>query len=117
MNEWVKTLVTSSVIAGVVSWLATSYKIEQELHSRQSESGYETLIKANTLLRQSEALMEEAKREKDEALTAEARTAKRESDASYSAAQHKISAFGDERVVKAISDEHLANIVFLCSLK
>ena len=51
MNEWVKILVTSSVVsgvlAGVVSWLTTTYKIEQELYSRQGEASYEALVKAN----------------------------------------------------------------------
>lgn len=108
MNEWVKTLVTSSVVGSVfgggVSWLAASYKIDQELHSRRSEAGYEALVEANTLLRQSEALEKKAKREKDEALAAEAIKLRRKSDASYSTAQQKIAAFGDERVVKAMSD-------------
>lgn len=164
MNEWVKTLATSTVVAGVVSWLTTSYKIEQELRSRQSEAGYEELVKANTLSRQSKALMEEAKRGKDQALATQAQKLSRQSDASYSTAQQKIAAFGHEDVVKAISDyyskygraatpctdkekvksdtqiykairntlgvggntlgfgdsvsdEHLANLMFLCSLK
>jgi hypothetical protein len=161
VSEWVKILVTSSVLssvfAGVVGWLTASYKIEQELHSRQSEAGYEALIKANMLLRQSENLMGEADREKNGTLADEARKLRRQSDASYYEAQHKIAAFGDDSVVKAIShyyskyagadrscpnkekfradtetykairktlgvggrvtDEHLANLLFQCSLK
>lgn len=108
MNVWVKTLVTSSVasslVAGVVGWFAASYKIEQELHSRQAEAGYEALVKANTLLGQSETMRKEAKRENDGALLAEARKLERESDASYRVAQHKIAVFGNERVVTALSD-------------
>lgn len=161
MNEWVKTLVTSSVIAtvisGSVSLLVSGYKIEQELRSRQIEAGYEDLIKANTLFWQSDGLTKQAEQEKDKALEAEAKKLKRESDASYIVARQKIAAFGDERVVKAmsdyyskygpaaescnnkdkfrsdtqtykairntlgvggsVSDEHLANLIFLCSLK
>ena len=149
--------VVSTLVSGGVSWLATSDKIKQELHSKQGEAGYEALVTANTLLRQSEALMEEAKQEKNETLVAEARKLKRQSDASYATAQHKIAAFGHEHVVKAmsdyyskyggagtsclnkerfrtdikiyaairnslgvrgtVSDEQLANLVFLCSLK
>ena len=161
MNPVMTLLLTSTVvsalISGGVSWYTTSYKIEQELHSKQGEAGYEALVKANTLLWQSEALMEEAKREKNEAHAAKARDLKTESDASYATARHKIAAFGHERVVNAmsdyyskyagagtsclnkerfrsdikiytairnslgvrgtVSDEQLANIVFLCSLK
>jgi hypothetical protein len=102
-------------------------------------------------------MMEEAKREKDAALAAEAQKLKQQSDALYSTAQHKIAAFGHEDVVKAmsdfyskhgsagtpcpnkerfqsdikvytairnslgvggaVSDEQLANLLFLCSLK
>ncbi len=157
MTEWAKTLVASGVIAGIVSWLAASHKIEQELHSRQGEAGYEALIEANSLLWRSEMLTEEAQREMDKALAAKAQALKRESDASYITARLRIAAFGDERVVKAlstyyfrfmnsstpcrdkekfrsdtqtykairntlgvggsVSDEQLANIVFLCSLE
>ncbi len=108
MNELVKTMVTSSVIAsvlsGIISWLISSYKIEHELHSRQIEAGYEALVMANTQLWQSDALMEEAKVEKDDALAAKGRKLRREADASYTAARLKIAAFGDERVVKAMAD-------------
>lgn len=161
MNPWVTLLLTSTLVSTVVgagvSWFTTSYKIKQELHSRQGEAGYEALVTANTLLWQSEALKAEAKREKDESLAAEARKLKRQSDALYSTAQHKIAAFGHEHVVKAmsdfyskygsagtscankerfrsdiqiytairnslgvrgtVSDEQLANLLFLCSLK
>lgn len=108
VNEWVKTLVTSGVVAGVVSWLAASYKIEQEFHIKQAEAGYEALVKANTLFWQWEGLTEAAKQEKDEmrarTLAIEAQKLKRQSDASYIVARQKISAFGDESVVKALSD-------------
>jgi len=161
MNEWVKILVASSVLssvlAGVIGWFAASYKIEQELHTRQAEAGYEALIKANVLLRQSETLAVEAERDKDGALAAIVKKLRRESDASYGVAQHKIAAYGDESVVRAMSDyyskykdaakpcinkekfrsdaqiymairktlgvggsvthEHLANLMFICSLK
>ncbi|HWQ68332.1 MAG TPA: hypothetical protein VN494_00015 [Patescibacteria group bacterium] len=161
MNEWAKTLVTSSVIAtvigGGVSLLVSWYKIEQELHSRQIEAGYEDLVRANTLSWQSTLLAEEAEREKNKALEAEAKKLKRESEALITVARQKIAAFGDEHVVKAmsnyyskhgkaavscdnkdkfrsdtqiykairntlgvggsVSDEHLANLIFNCSLK
>jgi hypothetical protein len=161
MNDLVKILLTSgvvsSVVGGGVGWFATSYKIEQELYSKQSEGGYEALINANTLLWQSEALSEKAKQKQDKVLAAEAEKLKRQSDASYHVAQHKIAAFGDERVVKAmgdyyfkhtgaaapcresekvrsdiqiykairntlgvgggVSDQHLATLIFHCSLK
>lgn len=156
MNEWVKTLVTSGVVAGGVSWLATSYQIEKELHSKESQAGYEALVKSDTLFWHSDSLLEEAKREKDEALAAQARKLKRDADRSLIVARLKIAAFGDESVVKAMSDyfskhlgaatscsnkekfrsdtqiykairntlgvggsvtdEQIANIVFLCSL-
>lgn len=161
MNPWATLLLTSTVLSAVisagVSWFTTSHKIKQELYSRQGEAGYDALVMANTLLWQSEALMAESKGEKDEALAAEARKLKRQSDALYSTAQHKIAAFGHEDVVKAmsdyysnygsagkscpnkerfrsdiqvytairnslgvggkVSDEQLANVLFLCSLK
>lgn len=161
MNPWVKLLLTSTVasaaVSAGVSWFTTSHRIKQELHSRQGEAGYEALVMANTLAWQSGDLMKEAKREKDEALAAEARKLKRQSDALYSTARHKIAAFGHEHVVQAMSDyyskyrgagtpcpnkeefrsdiqiymairnnlgvqgkvseEQLANLVFLCNLK
>lgn len=108
MNEWVKVLVTSSVIStvigGGVGLLVSSYTIKKELHSRQIEAGYEDLVKANTLAWQSIALRDEAKTKKDKALEAEAEKLRRESDASYIVARQKIAAFGNERVVKAMSN-------------
>jgi hypothetical protein len=103
VKDLVKVLITSSVAGGLVSWAAASWKIEQELHSRQADAGYEALIKANMLSRQSENLMGEAGREKNETLANEAHKLRRQSDASYYEAQHKIAAFGDDDVVKAIS--------------
>ncbi len=161
MNEWVKTIVSSgavaALVAGLVGWFAASYKIDKELHSRQGEAAYEALIKANTLYWQSRDLRKEAEEGKDQAVKARALDLKRESDASYVIARHKIAAYGDERVVKAmsdyyskyfeaakpcenkdkfrsdahiykairhtlgvggvVSDEELANVVFLCSLR
>ncbi|HEV8582765.1 MAG TPA: sulfite exporter TauE/SafE family protein [Thermoanaerobaculia bacterium] len=108
MNASVKTLVTSgvasSLVAGVVGWFAASHKIEQELHSRQAEAGYEALVKANTLFWQSSMMRKEAERGNDGALLTEAQKRQRESDASYIVAQHKIVVFGDERVVAALSN-------------
>jgi len=104
VKDWVKTLLTSSAVAAVVSLLATSYKIEQELHSKQSEAGYEALIQANNLSWRSKALTEEAKRGNNEKLAADARRLRSESDDLYTVARHKIAAFGDERVVKAMSE-------------
>jgi len=104
MNDWAKILGTSSVMAALVSWFAASYKVDQELRSRQIEAGYESLVKANTLAWQSLGLKEEAEREKNSALTDESQQLKRESDALYISARQTITAFGDERVVKALSD-------------
>jgi len=87
-----------------VSWLAASYKIQQELHVKQSEAGYEALVNANTLAWRSDALAEEARREKSEALAVEARKLRRQSEDSMVVARLKIAAFGDERVVRALSD-------------
>lgn len=110
VNDLVKTLLTSSLAAGLVSWAATSYKIEQELHSKQGEAGYEALIKANVLLWQSENLMWEAEKEKNEELANEARKLKRQSDGSYYEAQHKIAAFGDDSVVKAMGRYYVEHL-------
>lgn len=104
MNEWVKTLVTSGVVAAVVSWLATSYKIEQEFHIKQGEAGYEALVKGNALFWQSTHLKTMAKLEKDEALATRARELEIKSEALHNVARQKIATFGDERVVKAMSD-------------
>ena len=104
VKEWVKTLVTSSVVAGGVSWLVTTHEIEKKLHSKEGAAGYEALVKADMLAWQSAALAEEAKWEKDESLAAEAQKLKRESDASIIVARLKIAAFGHESVVKAMGD-------------
>ena len=106
MDEWVKTLVTSSVVGGLVSWLVSfstvSYKLEQELHSREREAGYEKLVEANTLFWQSVRTHAAAK--DNPTLLQETRRQGRESDAAYIVARHKIAAFGDKRVVEALGD-------------
>jgi hypothetical protein len=108
MNGWVKniltsTVVTSLVLPGLVGWFVASYKIEQELHSKQNASSYEALIEANAKAWQAKAL-EERNGDKNEALAVEIEKLKRESDVLYVRARSKIAAFGDERVVKAMSD-------------
>jgi hypothetical protein len=84
IDELTKILLTSGVVSSVfgagMGWFATSYKIEQELHSKQSEAGYEALINANTLLWQAEALEKAAKQEQDEVLAAEAEKLRRQSN-------------------------------------
>lgn len=112
MNEWVKTLLTSTVVAGVVSWLATSYKIEQEFHSRQGEQGYQALVEANAHLWLSRRLKDRAEGLRgqpgqDQAIAELIQAAQdfdSESYKSYVIARYKIAAFGDKRVVEATSD-------------
>lgn len=114
MNEWVKTLLTSTVVAGAVSWLTTSYKVDKELHSRQGEEAYEALVKANAgtwlsekLKAQAAELKKQAEPEQGAAITelmSTAQTLERESYKDYVIARHKIAAFGDKRVVRATSD-------------
>lgn len=108
MNDFMKILLSSSVVSGIVGggagWFTTSQRIEQELHSKQSASGYEALINANSLNWQSEALKDDTDKKDDKELAADAEKLKRKSNASYQVAQLKIATFGDELVVKAMSD-------------
>ena len=107
MNEWVKTLLSSGAIAGlvggIVSYGTASYKIDQERYSRQGESGYESLMEANALHRQSQTMSSLARETKSDALALEASVLERKAQQAYVVAQHKIAAFGDASVVDAMS--------------
>jgi hypothetical protein len=106
MKEWLNSVLASGVTSALVSgllggaagWLTASYKIEKEFHIRQAESGYEALVKANRLKWRAE----EPEPYPDRAH--EVAELKKESDDSYVVARHNIAAFGDERIVKALSD-------------
>jgi hypothetical protein len=107
MQDWVKTLLASSVasalVSGLVSFGTVSYKLEKELHSKQAEAGYEELSRANALYWQSERMEKEAREVNDATLLNEAQKQRRDSDAAYTVAAHKIAVFGHEKVVHALS--------------
>lgn len=114
MNEWVKTLVASGLVASVfgggVSWIAATHRIDQELRRGQSEAGYDALVEANTLFWQSKAFENRAdearknnKAELADEVMIQAQRLKDQSDALYTTARQKIASFGDESVVKAMS--------------
>jgi hypothetical protein len=159
VKEWFNNVLASGVVAAVVSsvigavsgWFSAAHQAETQLQFRQAEAGYQALVKANKLKFRADEL-QALPDQKDEVAKL-----RKDSDDEYILARHNIAAFGDERIVKAlsdywvkyggaakpcvprekaaldtkiytairnsmgvggnVSDNQIANVVFLCSLK
>jgi hypothetical protein len=97
----VTSALVSSILGGIAGYFTASRQLEMQLHLKHAEAGYEALVKANKLLWRADELQPDP-RKKDEVAQM-----RRDSDDEYFVARFNIAAFGDERVVKALSDYYL----------
>jgi hypothetical protein len=98
----VTSTLVSSILGSFAGYVSASRQLEMQLHLKHAEAGYEALVKADKLLWRADELQADP-RKKDEVAQM-----RRESDDNYFVARFNIAAFGDERVVKALSDYYLA---------
>lgn len=103
MNDLVKTVLASSVVAGLVSLLTTSCMVDKQLRVKQAEAGYEALVQSDAEGWHARDLLKEGTEKGDETLTAEAHKLRREADALMLTARIKIATFGDDAIAQSMS--------------
>lgn len=107
MREWTKILVSStlasSLVSAFVSWRTSVQTIELQRWSRQGESAYEALIKANALYWHANARLRPVAGETEPKAAMDGQAVPSESDLEYTKARHKIAAYANASVVTAMS--------------
>lgn len=107
MREWTKILVSSTVVASVVSaivsWLTSAQTIQLERWSRQGESAYDVLINANAASWIQTYDQKPAPAGVEQAAAGNARTLDGEARVNYFKARLKIAVYGSAGVVRALS--------------
>jgi hypothetical protein len=108
MNDTTKTILTSTVIAGVIgsvtSYITVPFKIDQERYGRQAEAAYIAYVEATALDWQAAKLEENAKATQNPQDIKEAIAKRNESDAMFLKALGTIVAYSPPSVIKAMSN-------------
>lgn len=106
MREWTKILISStlasSLVSAFVSWRTSIQTIELQRWSRQGESAYEALIKANALYWHANHRLRPAAGGTEPKTATDAQAIASESDLEYTKARHKIAAYANASVVTAM---------------